>query len=74
MKRGNLNFLEPSGLLQACNGNALPLPVRILAGISNLLRGFRDLLQSSIKYRIIFNHFWPTNALNYIKLNRLKST
>ena len=24
MKSGNLNFLEPSGPLQACNGNALP--------------------------------------------------
>jgi len=27
MKSGNLNFLEPSGPLQACNGNALPLPL-----------------------------------------------
>ena len=27
MKSGNLNFLEPSGPLQACNGNALPLPI-----------------------------------------------
>jgi hypothetical protein len=26
MKSGNLNFLEPSGPLQACNGTALPLP------------------------------------------------
>jgi len=26
MKYGNLNFLEPSGPLQACNGTALPLP------------------------------------------------
>jgi hypothetical protein len=26
MLSGNLNFLEPSGPLQACNGNALPLP------------------------------------------------
>jgi hypothetical protein len=26
MKSGNLNFLEPSGPLQACNGSALPLP------------------------------------------------
>jgi len=26
MKSGNLNFLEPSGSLQACNGTALPLP------------------------------------------------
>jgi len=26
MKSGNLNFLEPSGPLKACNGTALPLP------------------------------------------------
>ena len=26
MKSGNLNFLEPSGPLQTCNGTALPLP------------------------------------------------
>ena len=26
MKSRNLNFLEPSGPLQACNGTALPLP------------------------------------------------
>ena len=26
MKSGNLNFLEPSGPLQACNGTNLPLP------------------------------------------------
>ena len=25
MKSGNLNFLEPSGPLQACNGTALPI-------------------------------------------------
>jgi hypothetical protein len=30
MKSGNLNFLEPSGPLQACNGTALPLPLRRL--------------------------------------------
>ena len=28
MKSGNLNFLEPSGPLQACNGTALPLPIK----------------------------------------------
>ena len=28
MKSGNFNFLEPSGLLQACNGTDLPLPFR----------------------------------------------
>jgi len=26
-KSGNLNFLEPSGPLRACNGTALPLPL-----------------------------------------------
>ena len=30
MKSGNLNFLEPSGPLQACNGTALPLPLIIV--------------------------------------------
>jgi hypothetical protein len=30
MKSENLNFLEPSGPLQACNGTALPLPLHIL--------------------------------------------
>jgi len=30
MKSGNLNFLEPSGPLQACNGSALPLHVLYL--------------------------------------------
>jgi hypothetical protein len=28
MKSGNLNFLEPSGPLQACNGTALRFTVR----------------------------------------------
>jgi len=27
MKSENLNFLEPSGPLQVCNGTALPLPL-----------------------------------------------
>jgi hypothetical protein len=27
MKSGNLNFLEPSGPIQACNWTALPLPL-----------------------------------------------
>jgi len=30
MKSGNLNFLEPSGPLQACNGTALPFTLIIL--------------------------------------------
>ena len=30
MKSGNLNFLEPSGPVQVCNGTALPLPLHAL--------------------------------------------
>jgi len=30
MKSGNLNLLERSGQLQACNGTALPLPLPTL--------------------------------------------
>ena len=29
MNSGNLNFLEPSGPLQACDGTALPLPLSV---------------------------------------------
>ena len=32
MKSGNLNFLEPSGPLQTCNGTALPLPLPSIYG------------------------------------------
>jgi hypothetical protein len=32
MKSGNLNFLEPSGPLQACNGTALPFFIIDLTG------------------------------------------
>ena len=30
---GNLNFLETSGPVQACNGIALPLPVGLTSGV-----------------------------------------
>jgi hypothetical protein len=45
MKSGNLNFLEPSGTLQACNGTALPLlpsSVAIL-GMSLNIRNYETL-------------------------------
>ena len=37
MKTGNLNFLEPSGPLKACNGTALPLPSNILTTLTSLV-------------------------------------
>jgi len=43
MKSGNLNFLEPSRTLQACNGTALPLPLPLCegAGIFLNLKGLK---------------------------------
>ena len=43
MKSGNLNFLEPSEPLQACDGTALPLPLpffTFLVTISNEANSF----------------------------------
>ena len=44
MKSGNLNFLEPSGPLQACNWTPLPLPqtASVLHRLSDLSRWFHD--------------------------------
>jgi hypothetical protein len=40
MKSGNLNFLETSGPLQACNGTALPLP--LLSGFGTINGVFQN--------------------------------
>ena len=45
MKSGNLNFLEPFRLLQACNGTDLPLP---LLGILNVSSPHHFLFRSAI--------------------------
>jgi hypothetical protein len=60
MKSGNLNYLEPSGPLQACNGTALPLP---FTGINTV---------TSAKYNKILPHepyfafFFQADGFNII--------
>ena len=44
MKSGNLNFLEPSGPLETCNGTALPLPLHCLKTVLILKIPVKDLL------------------------------
>ena len=44
MKSGNLNFLEPSGSLQACNGTALHLPFTFLLNFYATLFDIRSLI------------------------------
>jgi len=53
MKSGNLNFLEPSGPLQACNGAALPFTVNkfIEAGALLKLKFYSD-MQLRIKCKV----------------------
>jgi len=50
MKSGNLNFLEPSGPLQACNGTALPLIRKhselCIAGCGSLVQ--RDMISMEL--------------------------
>jgi len=42
MKSGDLNFLEPSGPLQACNGTALPLPFTTLFNVPKSYVQYRE--------------------------------
>jgi hypothetical protein len=37
MKSGNLNFLEPSGPLQVCNGTALPYLYKLIIYLRSLM-------------------------------------
>ena len=53
MKSGNLNFLEPSGPLQACNGTALPFSFNVVCNNLTFL-DYPLILQSVIGCYIIF--------------------
>jgi len=66
MKSGNLNFLEPSGPLQACNGTALTFNLRRL--ISNYLIRFYPLHIHSSTLRIgCQNKLRYSNILEVLK-------
>ena len=45
-KSGNLNFLEPYGPLQACNGTALPLPLHLPLPFTNIANIFSKFQQT----------------------------
>jgi len=48
MKSGNLNFLEPSGPLQACNGTDLPLPLHYVLSVTHM-SFTQELLERKVK-------------------------
>ena len=68
MKSGNLNFLEPSGSLQACNGTALPLPLLINI-YSQLTQNFNQPMNTiplnnggAVPYRAHLEYFRRTSC------------
>ena len=76
MKSGNLNFLEPSGPLQACNGTDLPLPYLIMPanGGWDLIRrlNFNGLLTArSDTIKVLINCRFQLNAQYLISITML---
>jgi hypothetical protein len=61
-KSGNLNFLEPSGPPQACNGTALPLPLPLL------LRIFRNckVRATTSSHRVKFHGMLHTSSVRSV--------
>ena len=55
MKSGNLNFLEPSGPLQACNGTALPSTILLFS--SNSLASISLTLLHTSHFPLLFFYF-----------------
>jgi hypothetical protein len=67
MKSGNLNFLEPSGPLQTCNGTALPFILHedlrtfmiVYRLIPRRMRNISDNVVEKIKTHVVFNNTFP---------------
>ena len=71
MKSGNLNFLEPSGPLQASNVTALPLP--LLHNIyrdadKSLARYWKETSYSDQRLTKLYQDLWRTNNNNIFLL------
>ena len=84
MKSGNLNFLEPAGPLQACNGTALPFVSWVRVSVSKatgnrckLICGSRQVscvfLLSSLQPRHLSNSVRFVSVVNYMLVPRDKA-
>ena len=65
-KSGNLNFLEPSGPLRACNGTALPLYITFTGTFSTKFDSvllFSSSLQICLVFLITLTVRTPTTVL-----------
>jgi hypothetical protein len=53
MKSGNLNFLEPSGPLQACNGTALHFTVKLIPVVMFLFSDKTGNVRINVTLRLV---------------------
>jgi len=71
MKSGNLDFVEPSGPLQACNGTALPLPLPLdLLQALGLWLPIQRIILAEIFFISLFHKL--SNMLSYTILQYTK--
>jgi hypothetical protein len=59
MISGNLNFLEPSGPFQACNGTALPLPLLYL------IKQVHVALSKECLFSYFIDKHWPDALVSF---------
>ena len=69
MKSGNLNFLELSGPLQACNGTALPLPAWLTAILSRSSTQHLNTLHRLLSLCRTFPYFALIPEQKHININ-----
>ena len=70
MKSGNLNFLEPSGPLQACNGTDLPYTKRQRREVLSLSRQTECTRSGSWRRSALDAGEWSTSAFGHITTAR----
>ena len=70
MKSGDLNFLESSGPLQACNGTALPLPFTQVTGVANSTTTNFTCNLKVINLRLVYS---ITGSITYIHISYIQT-
>ena len=81
MKSGNLNFLEPSGPLQTCNGTTLPLPFTYSGNqVQNFQENFlvptsrQTVMKTEILgYFEMFGYIWWSEETHILKVHNISS-
>jgi hypothetical protein len=68
LKSRSLNFLEPSGPVQACNEIAVPFTVRLITTISSLLTVFHPAKVTACLFSLFSDTFRKSGWEGYIEI------